>query len=71
MKKKLISLVFASFASLGVSAAPVTFAGSQNQLAATVSFELVGNQLQVVLSNTGAADVRTGEQVLTAVFDST
>ncbi|MBK1616303.1 PEP-CTERM sorting domain-containing protein [Rubrivivax gelatinosus] len=68
MKKKLISLVFASFASLGVSAAPVTFAGSQNQLAATVSFELVGNQLQVVLSNTGAADVRTGEQVLTAVF---
>ncbi|MBZ8139386.1 PEP-CTERM sorting domain-containing protein [Rubrivivax gelatinosus] len=68
MKKQLVSLLFASCASLGVSAAPVTFAGSQNQLAASVSFELVGNQLQVVLSNTGSADVRTGEQVLTAVF---
>lgn len=68
MKKQLISLALAACVCTGAWAAPVSFSGSQNNLSASVSFDLVGSQLKVVLSNTGSADVRVADQVLTAVF---
>ncbi|BAL94510.1 hypothetical protein RGE_11690 [Rubrivivax gelatinosus IL144] len=68
MKKKLIALALAACGAAGAWATPVSFSGSQRNLSATVSFENVGNQLRVVLSNTSQADVRVADQVLTAVF---
>ncbi|MBK1689162.1 XDD4 family exosortase-dependent surface protein [Rubrivivax gelatinosus] len=68
VKKKLISLALAACACTGAWAAPVSFSGSQNNLSASVSFDLVGSQLKVVLANTGTSDVRVADQVLTAVF---
>lgn len=68
MKKKLIALALAACACTGAWAAPVSFSGSQNNLSASVSFDLVGSQLKVVLANTSSADVRIADQVLTAVF---
>jgi hypothetical protein len=54
--------------SLHAGAAPVLFTGSSGSLAATVSFDIVGSQLQVVLSNTATGDVLVPTDVLTAVF---
>lgn len=68
MKRKLIALSLAACSATGAWAAPVSFSGSQNKLSAAVSFESVGNQLRVVLSNTSQADVRVPDHVLTAVF---
>jgi len=50
------------------AAAPVLFSGSSGGLAATVSFDIVGSQLQVVLANTSTGDVLVPTDVLTAVF---
>ena len=54
--------------SVHAGAAPVLFTGSSGSLAATVSFDIVGSQLQVVLSNTSTGDVLVPTDVLTAVF---
>jgi PEP-CTERM motif len=50
------------------SAAPITFTGSSGSLAASASFDVVGGQLVVVLTNTSAADVMDPTDVLTALF---
>jgi len=50
------------------SAAPITFTGSNGSLAASASFEVVGGQLVVVLTNTSSGDVSVPADVLTAVF---
>jgi len=54
--------------SMHTVAAPVLFSGSSSGLSATVSFDIVGSQLQVVLSNTSTGDVLDPSDVLTAVF---
>jgi hypothetical protein len=55
-------------ASMNAVAGPVLFTGGSGGLAATVSFDLVGSQLQVVLSNTSTGDVLVPSDALTAVF---
>jgi len=54
--------------SMHTVAAPVLFSGSSGGLAATATFDIVGSQLQVVLSNTSTGDVLVPADVLTAVF---
>jgi len=54
--------------SMHTAATPVLFSGSSGGLSATVSFDIVGSQLQVVLSNTSIGDVLVPSDVLTAVF---
>ena len=53
---------------MNAAAGPVLFTGGSGGLAATVSFDLVGSQLQVVLSNTSTGDVLVPSDALTAVF---
>jgi hypothetical protein len=52
----------------GAHATPVMFTGSSGSLAASATFDIVGGQLQIVLTNTSAADVMVPAQVLTALF---
>ena len=54
--------------SVQAGAVPITFTGSSGSLAASVSFDIVGGQLQVILKNTSAADILVPVDVLTAVF---
>jgi hypothetical protein len=49
-------------------ATPITFTGSSGSLAASVSFDIVGGNLVVTLTNTSSADVLVPTDVLTAVF---
>lgn len=49
-------------------AAPITFWASQGNLAASATFDVVGNDLSVTLTNTSGADVLVPVDVLTAVF---
>src|SRR5512143_2182454 len=51
-------------------ASPIVFTGSSGSLAASASFDVVGSQLHVKLTNTSAADVLVPADVLTAVFFS-
>ncbi len=46
----------------------VTFEGTSGNLSASAEFEIVGDNLQVVLTNTSMADVLSRNDVLTAVF---
>jgi PEP-CTERM motif len=48
--------------------AAVTFTGTNGSLAAAATFDIVGTQLKVTLSNTSSADVTDASQVLTGVF---
>jgi PEP-CTERM motif len=50
------------------TAAPVVFTGSSGSLAASASFEIVGDNLVVTLSNTSLSDVTVPAEVLTALF---
>lgn len=67
LKKALLGAALASLASW-VQATPITFSGSSGSLAASVSFDIVGGQLQVVLTNTSTADALVPVDILTAVF---
>ena len=66
--------LFASLCALTVAAistpasAAVIFTGSSGSLAASVKFDIVGGQLQVVLTNTSAGDILVPTDLLTAVF---
>ena len=64
---RLCAIGFAAIA-LEASALPLPFSGSSGSLAASISFELIGGKLKVVLTNTSAADVLVPADVLTAVF---
>jgi hypothetical protein len=50
------------------AAAPITFTGSSGSLSASATFTVVGSNLQVVLTNTGASDAMVPTDVLTAIF---
>jgi len=57
---------------LAITAAPaiaaVSFDASSGDLSASAEFEIVGNDLQVILTNTSGADVLEQKHVLTAAF---
>lgn len=69
--KKLI-LVLAGILLIGVSAsgfaAPVVITNSSGTLFASASFEVIGTNLQVTLTNTSIYDVAVPSNVLTALF---
>jgi len=72
MKKLLLcGGALAAALSLGSSAfaAPITFSGTNgSNLTAEATFAVVGNQLQVTLTNTSSVDVVNTSSLLTAVF---
>lgn len=63
-----VALVCAAGASQGAVVLAGSGAGIQDPRAASASFSVVGGNLQVVLTNTSAGDVRTTGDLLTAVF---
>ncbi|WP_019140786.1 XDD4 family exosortase-dependent surface protein [Noviherbaspirillum massiliense] len=67
--KKLFSIALASaLLALGsANAAPITFTGTSGNLAASASFDVVGSDLVVTLSNIGG-DALVPADLLTAVF---
>lgn len=52
----------------GLQATPIVFSGSSGSLSASVSFQIIGNELIIHLTNTSMADVLVPSDVLTAVF---
>lgn len=69
MKAYFLAGLFTIAASAPLAAsASVVFTGSSGSLSASASFDIVGGQLQVVLSNTSLADILVPTDVLTAVF---
>ena len=72
MSSKVLKLSLLSLAMCGLGAAQsvsaVTFSAASGSRAASVSFNLVGGDLEVVLTNTSASDTLVPTDVLTAVF---
>jgi len=70
MQKYLLASLLALLgtASMDAVAVPVTYTGSSGNLAASASFDVVGSQLKVVLSNTSTADALVPTDILTGVF---
>ena len=69
MKKAVLAgAIAAALISSAPASAALIFSGSSGSLAASVSFDIVGGNLQVVLSNTSASDVLVPIDVLTGVF---
>ena len=64
----LLSIIALGVAHLQLAATPITFSASSGELAASVTFDTVGNSLVVRLSNTSTYDVMVQNQILTAVF---
>lgn len=60
--------VVASMTMAQPASAAVTFSGLSGALAAAATFDIVGGDLQVVLTNTSSSDVLVPTGVLTAVF---
>ncbi|MDX2117166.1 MAG: MYXO-CTERM sorting domain-containing protein [Planctomycetota bacterium] len=58
----------AALCAASVASAAVTFSGSSGSKAASVSFDVVGSNLVVILTNTSTADVLVPVDVLTGVF---
>lgn len=56
------------FMTAGLQATPVAFSGTSGSLAASVSFQVIGSDLIVQLTNTSLYDVLVPTEVLTAVF---
>ena len=71
VKRFLAGIAAASLCAVTSTAtAGVIFTGGSGSLAASASFSIVGGKLQVVLTNTSAADALVPTDVLTAVFFS-
>ena len=70
MKKILLvfSILLVLLIAVSASATPITFTGSSGNLAASATFDVVGVNLQVTLTNTSLVDVLVPTDVLTAVF---
>ena len=66
LRKALVGASAGLFALTAQSA--VLFSGSSGGLSSSVSFDAVGGNLEVTLTNTSAADVLNPAQVLTGVF---
>lgn len=57
-------------APVAAQAVPIQFSGSAGGLAASATFDVIGSNLQVVLTNTSQADVLVPADVLTGVYFS-
>jgi uncharacterized protein (TIGR03382 family) len=72
MKRKSLLLKFIVALALGSAlnamAVPLLYTGSAGSRAASVSFEIVGGALRLVLTNSSAADTLVPTDVLTGVF---
>lgn len=69
MSKRAVLLLSSFFAFIpAASQANVTFSGSSGSLAASVSFDLIGGALQVILTNTSGTAAAVPADVLTAVY---
>lgn len=70
MHRSLLSTAAAALMVAGVQAiaAPVVFTATSGSKAASATFDLVGGQLEVVLSNTSATDAMVRTDILTGVF---
>jgi len=66
--KRLKYLLAAAVLVATQATASVVFTGTSGTLSASVSFEIVGGQLVVVLTNTGGSDTLLPVDLLTAVF---
>ena len=64
----MLSMVLGLLIAVSASATPITFTGSSGNLAASATFDVVGSNLQVTLTNTSSVDVLVPVDVLTAVF---
>jgi hypothetical protein len=63
------ALLFSMAGLIAPSAAgPVSFTGSSGSLSASATFTVVGSNLKVVLTNTGATDALVPTDVLTGIF---
>jgi PEP-CTERM motif len=58
----------AAFAATTPAMAAVTFGGSSGSLAATATFDIVGGNLMVTLTNTASGDINVPADILHAVF---
>jgi hypothetical protein len=67
MRKTCLAVLAILACSLPAMATPVVFTGSGGSLAASVTFDIVGGNLQVTLTNTGG-DALVPADLLTAVF---
>ena len=63
-----LAAVLLAGTALTAQAAPTVFTGSSGSLSASASFEIVGTDLVVTLTNTGGSDVTAANEVLTGVF---
>lgn len=68
MPRVVVLLLGVPLAAAVACATPVLFTGSSGSLSASVSFDIVGGQLVVALTNTSTVDVMNPSEVLTAVF---
>ncbi|MCB1431795.1 MAG: PEP-CTERM sorting domain-containing protein [Alphaproteobacteria bacterium] len=66
--RQLMAGVVIALGMFSVPAGAVTFNGSSGSLSASADFEIVGNNLQVTLTNTSTADTLVPADVLTAVM---
>lgn len=58
----------ASLGGVSSASAAVVYSGSSDTLAGSASFDIIGTQLKLVLTNTSTFDVTKPEEVLTALF---
>ena len=63
-----VALVLCATPIQSTSAAPITFSASSGNLAASATFEVVGGNLQVTLTNSSLFDVLVPADVLTGMF---
>ncbi|MEK6643580.1 MAG: XDD4 family exosortase-dependent surface protein [Planctomycetota bacterium] len=63
-----LALILCATPIQSTSAAPITFSASSGNLAASATFEVVGGNLQVTLTNSSLFDVLVPADVLTGMF---
>jgi len=68
MRLGILSVIFACLALATSARASVIFSGTNGSLAASATFDVVGGNLLVQLTNTSSSDVLVPADVLSAVF---
>jgi hypothetical protein len=68
MRMRLLAVIAGGALSTFAIATPITFSASQGNLAASATFDTMGTDLIVTLTNTSAADVMVPADVLSSLF---
>jgi hypothetical protein len=68
MKRLALLVLLAVGLGTRAEAAPIVIGATNGNLAATVSFEVVGSNLRIILSNTSGISALVPQDILTAVF---